>query len=75
MLVTIIIIIILIFLILWGVYLRNSIEVEVAVKILSILLDMYIQGRINEADYKKSSDKIKDNFNFIERFIYNLRYK
>ena len=59
----------------WGVYLRNSIEVEVAVKILSILLDMYIQGRINEADYKKSSDKIKDNFNFIERFIYNLRYK
>lgn len=73
MLVTIIII--LIFLILWGVYLRNSIEVEVAVKILSILLDMYIQGRINEADYKKSSDKIKDNFNFIERFIYNLRYK
>lgn len=75
MLVTITIIIILIFLILWGVYLRNSIEVEVAVKILSILLDMYIQGRINEADYKKSSDKIKDNFNFIERFIYNLRYK
>lgn len=64
-----------IFIILLTYLLYNLSQVDIAIKMLEVITEIYLSGGMSEESYEESRTKIYDNFSRFQMLIFNTRFR
>lgn len=56
-------------------YEKSSVQVEIAVELLSRITGMYLGNEITEEDYTERREKVLNNMTTIQKLIYRKKYR